>query len=82
MGKFWLKISLMLNECPTLNCKKVPPRSVVLIQDPKMGCARVPRGDVLEKKKEAGTYSELQCCWVMTELGSAVIGGGLGLEST
>lgn len=72
----------MRNEHPILNCKKVPAGSVVLLQDSKMGCACVPRGDVLEKRKEAGLHWELLCCWVMTELNSAMDWWCMGLDST
>lgn len=41
----------MLNGCLLSNCKEVTPGSVVLLQDPKMGCACVSRGDVLGKKR-------------------------------
>lgn len=37
------------------NCAEVTPGSVVLIQDPKMGCACVSRGDVLGKKRSRYT---------------------------
>lgn len=56
----------MLNGCPILNCKKVTPGSVVLIQDSKIGCALRTQGKCLEKKQETGIYLELLCCWVMT----------------
>lgn len=72
----------MLNECTILNCKQGTPGSVALIQDPKMGCAYVPRGDTPEKKKQVGVYLELLCCWIMTGWILLCVSGGLGLVST
>ena len=57
------KISSMQNECPIINCEKVPPRWVVLTQDPKMGMCPLAQGRCSGKEKRNRDILEVtRCC--------------------
>lgn len=67
----------MLNGCRLSNCEEVTPGSVVLIQDPKMGCACVSRGDVLGKKRSRYTLGVTLLLSNDTLIMLCICGGGV-----